>query len=83
MYHLHKITRFTQEKVKVLAFYFVNRINFSKLTESFRSKICYSTYNVQSVHRELSDVTIESSKSNKARENASDQAVIRFSFIFD
>lgn len=35
------------------------------------------------MHRELSDVTNESSKSNKARENASDQAVIRFSFIFD
>lgn len=35
------------------------------------------------MHRELSDVTNESLKSNKARENASDQAVIRFSFFFD
>ena len=35
------------------------------------------------MHRELSRVTNGSAESNEARENASDQAAIRFSFIFD
>ena len=58
-------------------------MNFFNDNIELRSKTSYSMSNSQSVHRELSHVINESSKSNEARENESDRAVISFSFIFN